>query len=61
MHRHALINEEKKVINVIVWDEVSVYEKPKGTEMIEISDDLFIDIGYVYDGSNFVAPTEVIK
>jgi len=60
MHRHALINEEKKVINVIVWDEVSVYEKPKGTEMIEISDDLFIDIGYTYDGTKFIAPPEVI-
>lgn len=61
MHRYALINEEKKVVNIIIWNEISVYEKPKGTEMIEISDDLFIDKGYTYDGSNFVAPVEVIK
>jgi len=53
MKKYALVNSENKVVNIIVWDGASVYEPPEGTQLIELSDGAYVDIGFSYDGSNF--------
>ncbi len=59
MKKYALINLENKVVNIIVWDGSSLYSPPENTQMIEVADGIFIDIGFIYNGTNFIAP-EVI-
>ena len=46
MLRHGIVNEEGKVINIIVWDGVSPWNPPKGHIAIQHDS---IDIGDLYD------------
>ncbi len=46
--RHAIINSENKVVNVIIWDGVSNWVPPIGCSVINCIDDK-CDIDDIYD------------
>ena len=41
MHRHAVLDTEGTILNVIIYDEVSKYEIEKEKTLKEIDDDKF--------------------
>jgi hypothetical protein len=48
--------ENSSVINVIVWDCVTAYQPPSGTQAVAIPADETVGIGYAYSGGVFTAP-----
>lgn len=53
MKKYAVINSENKVVNIIIWDGLSIYNPGQGLQLIEILDGTLVDFGYTYDGVNF--------
>lgn len=49
MYRHAIVNKENKVINVIIWDGSSSWQPPKDHQIIK---DNNADVGDRYDPVN---------
>lgn len=50
------INNNGLVLNIIVWDGVTPWILPAGTQLVQVPDGIAIDILYTYDGTNFNAP-----
>lgn len=48
----AVVNESNVVINLIMGNENSPTES--GTTLIEVKSDVFCDIGFTWDGVNFL-------
>lgn len=44
--------ENKVVVNLIEWDGVSEYDPGNKLKLV-ITDDVFVDIGSIYDGKTF--------
>lgn len=50
----ALIDNQKNVINVIVWDDTCT--APKGTVAVVVEDDVAVAPGWTYADGLFIAP-----
>lgn len=56
-HTYAIV-ESGSVSNVVVWSgDSETWQPPDGASAVPIPDGVFVDIGYLYDGSSFSAPT----
>lgn len=44
------------VTNLAQWDGHSDWTPPDGSEAALIPDDVFVDIGYLWDGQHFAKP-----
>ena len=60
MKKYAVINDQNKVVNLIIWDGVSKYEKPAQCNLIEILYGTIVGIDYEFDGKEFIAPVIII-
>jgi hypothetical protein len=52
MARCAVINSENKVINIIVAEISDV--PPEGCSLVETPFNLFVDMGFTWNGTNFI-------
>ena len=57
MANYAVIANDK-VVNVIVADSKEIAEEVTGLVCIEYTDESPIGIGYLWDGTNFINPSE---
>lgn len=55
MAKYAIIKDEK-VINVCVWDGVSEWQPPEGTQAVKLDAEQLADEGYSYINGTFIAP-----
>lgn len=45
------------VTNIVLWDgNTETWQPPEGSAAVPIPDDVFVSIGFTYDGSKFSAP-----
>lgn len=56
--RYAIV-ENGLVTNLAVWDGEADWEAPEGSEAILLSEDLFVDIGFICAGGEFMAPASL--
>jgi hypothetical protein len=57
MTNWALI-ENNSVVNVILWDGISPFELPSGTQAVAVPAGVMVGIGYSYINGAFSAPAE---
>lgn len=53
MARYAVLNQDNVVVNVIEWDGVTPYDPGEGLTLQFVPT---VDIGRVWDGTDFVTP-----
>lgn len=60
--KYAVLSETNVVVNLIMWDGVSLYNPGTGLRLVPVTDDLFIDLGWTWDGmSDPQPPAEVLE
>ena len=59
MYKHALINNQNIVDNIIVWDGGDSWQPPENMTCINV-ENIECNIGWIYDGSVFTAPEIVV-
>jgi hypothetical protein len=60
--KHAVLSEANVVVNLIMWDGVSPYNPGDGLRLVPVSEYLFIDLGWTWDGmSDPQPPAEVAE
>lgn len=59
MYKHALINNQNIVDNIVVWDGGDSWQPPQTMTCINV-EDIECGIGWAYDGSAFTAPEIVV-
>jgi hypothetical protein len=58
--KHAVLSEANVVVNLVMWDGVSLYNPGAGLRLVPVTDHLFIDLGWTWDGmSDPQPPAEV--
>lgn len=45
------------VENIVIWDGESEWSPPVGTTAVPVSATEIVNIGYLFDGTNFTEPT----
>jgi hypothetical protein len=60
MVNYAVISDQGQVINVIVWDGVSVWQPPEGCTVEPIFEGSSAGIGWSYADGEFTPPIEEI-
>jgi len=58
MANYAII-KDNKVINTCVWDGVTEWQPPEGSEVVVLPEN--VGIGYEYNNGQFIAPAPVIS
>jgi hypothetical protein len=51
-------NNTNKVVNTIIAESLDV--APDNTYLVEITNDMWCDIGYIWDGVQFINPNPII-
>lgn len=60
--KHAVLSEANVVVNLVMWDGVSLYNPGAGLRLVPVTDYLFIDLGWTWDGmSDPQPPAEVLE
>jgi hypothetical protein len=60
--KHAVLSEANVVVNLVMWDGVSLYNPGAGLRLVPVTDYLFIDLGWTWDGmSDPQPPAEVAE
>lgn len=57
MSNYAVIRDGV-VENIVVLDDVNAWTPPQGTMIVLVPEGVFVDLGFTYDGQNFVPPEE---
>jgi hypothetical protein len=60
MKRYAVVNQENKVENIIVWDEASQWAPPEGRFIVNV-EETPCDIGWVHDNGQFTDPNPPVE
>lgn len=55
MKRHAVVDGNGVVHNVILWDGASAWAPPEGMSVVE-AEGVFFDIGWKWENGAFTAP-----
>lgn len=55
--KHAVLSETNIVVNLVVWDGVSPYNPGDGLRLVPCPENLYIDIGWTWDGINDPQPS----
>lgn len=57
--RYAIVDSLLQiVVNICLWDGVTPYNPGPGLYLVKIEDGQQCDIGWSYDGTNFIPPAE---
>ena len=59
MNKYALINNQNIVDNIVLWDGGDSWQPPENMTCINV-ESIDCSIGWVYDGSVFTEPEEVV-
>jgi hypothetical protein len=60
--KHAVLSDSNVVVNLVMWDGVSLYNPGAGLRLVPVTDYLFIDLGWTWDGmSDPQPPAEVLE
>jgi hypothetical protein len=54
--RHALVNADGLVVNVIVWGGETEYNAPDGLTVVAVPDGVGAGPGWTYDGTDWIEP-----
>ncbi|NBR24582.1 MAG: hypothetical protein EBU08_12595 [Micrococcales bacterium] len=57
MSTYAVVSDQNKVENVVVWDGESDWTPPPNCSLLEIAEDLCVGIGWTYQDGQF-SPSE---
>lgn len=60
MKRYAVVNQENKVENIVIWDESSQWAPPEGRFIVKV-EEVFCDIGWVHDNGQFTDPNPPVE
>lgn len=64
MYKHAIINPEGKVVNIIIWDGQDKWSPPKDHTVIQ-NDSVYVNDTYDFDKKiivkNVIPPSEIIE
>jgi hypothetical protein len=60
MKRYAVVNQENKVVNIIIWDEVSQWSPPENHIIVNV-EETFCDIGWAHNEGVFTDPNPPIE
>lgn len=60
MAKHAVVNSDNVVENIIVWDESSDWRPPEGRFLVNV-DEIFCDIGWVHNNGTFANPNPPVE
>lgn len=60
MAKHAVVNSDNVVENVIVWDESSDWRPPEGRVLVNV-DEIFCDIGWHHNNGTFTNPNPPVQ
>jgi hypothetical protein len=60
MKRYAVVNQDNKVENIIIWDEASQWTPPEGRFIVNV-EEIFCDIGWVHNQGVFTDPNPPVE
>lgn len=59
--RYTVINEQNEIVNIIIYDGISVYDPGVGLRLFPVSDDTFVDVGWIWTVNGPQPPPEAAK